>query len=55
MGAISTQITIVSDLITVLQEVNQAINPKLLQLVEDRGVGCSRGRVGMFLLTETHL
>lgn len=29
----------VSDLISVLREANQAINPKLLQLVEDRGSG----------------
>lgn len=29
----------VSDLISVLGEVNQAINPKLLQLGEDRGSG----------------
>lgn len=28
-----------SDLISVLREANQAINPKLLQLVEDRGSG----------------
>uniref|UniRef100_H9GRZ9 RNA helicase n=1 Tax=Anolis carolinensis TaxID=28377 RepID=H9GRZ9_ANOCA len=33
----------VSDLISVLREANQAINPKLLQLVEDRGFGRSRG------------
>lgn len=33
----------VSDLISVLREANQAINPKLLQLVEDRGSGRSRG------------
>nr|KAF6295457.1 DEAD-box helicase 5 [Myotis myotis] len=37
----------VSDLISVLREANQAINPKLLQLVEDRGSGRSRGRGGM--------
>lgn len=30
-----------------LREANQAINPKLLQLVEDRGSGRSRGRGGM--------
>uniref|UniRef100_A0A8D0GFC1 Probable ATP-dependent RNA helicase DDX5 n=1 Tax=Sphenodon punctatus TaxID=8508 RepID=A0A8D0GFC1_SPHPU len=33
----------VNDLISVLREANQAINPKLLQLVEDRGSGRSRG------------
>ncbi|XP_025902521.1 probable ATP-dependent RNA helicase DDX5 isoform X2 [Nothoprocta perdicaria] len=33
----------VNDLISVLREANQAINPKLLQLVEDRGAGRSRG------------
>ncbi|XP_043353379.1 probable ATP-dependent RNA helicase DDX5 isoform X1 [Dermochelys coriacea] len=33
----------VSDLISVLREANQAINPKLLQLIEDRGSGRSRG------------
>eukprot|EP00069_Balaena_mysticetus_P005720 bmy_00880T0 len=37
----------VSNLISVLREANQAINPKLLQLVEDRGSGRSRGRGGM--------
>ncbi|OCT63174.1 hypothetical protein XELAEV_18044272mg [Xenopus laevis] len=35
----------VNDLISVLREANQAINPKLLQLVEDRGR--FRGRGGM--------
>lgn len=29
----------VNDLISVLREANQAINPKLLQLIEDRGSG----------------
>uniref|UniRef100_A0A8B9P249 Probable ATP-dependent RNA helicase DDX5 n=1 Tax=Apteryx owenii TaxID=8824 RepID=A0A8B9P249_APTOW len=33
----------VNDLISVLREANQAINPKLLQLIEDRGSGRSRG------------
>ncbi|VCX36852.1 unnamed protein product [Gulo gulo] len=37
----------VRDLISVLHEANQAINPKLLQLVKDRGSGHSRGRGGM--------
>ncbi|EPQ02980.1 Putative ATP-dependent RNA helicase DDX5 [Myotis brandtii] len=37
----------VSDLISVLREANQAVDPKLLQLVEDRGSGRSRGRGGM--------
>lgn len=34
----------VNDLISVLREANQAINPKLLQLIEDRGSGkyCSQ-------------
>uniref|UniRef100_W5N7T2 RNA helicase n=1 Tax=Lepisosteus oculatus TaxID=7918 RepID=W5N7T2_LEPOC len=34
-----------NDLISVLREANQAINPKLIQMVEDRG-GRSRGRGG---------
>ncbi|XP_028674791.1 probable ATP-dependent RNA helicase DDX5 [Erpetoichthys calabaricus] len=34
-----------NDLISVLREANQAINPKLMQMVEDRG-GRSRGRGG---------
>lgn len=34
----------VSNLISVLREANQAINPKLLQLVEDRVSGRFRGR-----------
>ncbi|RXN00904.1 putative ATP-dependent RNA helicase DDX5 [Acipenser ruthenus] len=34
-----------NDLVSVLREANQAINPKLLQMVEDRG-GRSRGRGG---------
>uniref|UniRef100_H3B5A9 Probable ATP-dependent RNA helicase DDX5 n=2 Tax=Latimeria chalumnae TaxID=7897 RepID=H3B5A9_LATCH len=36
-----------TDLISVLREANQAINPKLLQMVEDRMSGRSRGRGGM--------
>uniref|UniRef100_UPI00398F7265 probable ATP-dependent RNA helicase DDX5 n=1 Tax=Pristiophorus japonicus TaxID=55135 RepID=UPI00398F7265 len=35
-----------NDLISVLREANQAINPKLIQMVEDRGSGRSRGRGG---------
>lgn len=35
----------VSDLISVLREANQAINPKLLQLVEDRGAGKMKPRI----------
>lgn len=36
----------VNDLISVLREANQTINPKLLQMIEDRG-GRFRGRGGM--------
>ncbi|XP_072098510.1 probable ATP-dependent RNA helicase DDX5 isoform X1 [Mobula birostris] len=35
-----------NDLISVLREANQAINPKLIQMVEDRGSGRSRSRGG---------
>ncbi|XP_071383532.1 probable ATP-dependent RNA helicase DDX5 isoform X2 [Centroberyx affinis] len=35
-----------SDLISVLREANQAINPKLIQMAEDRGGKRSRGRGG---------
>lgn len=33
------------DLVSVLREANQAINPKLLQMVEDRGVSIAETRV----------
>ncbi|XP_032900075.1 probable ATP-dependent RNA helicase DDX5 [Amblyraja radiata] len=35
-----------NDLISVLREANQAINPKLIQMMEDRGSGRSRSRGG---------
>ncbi|XP_072339790.1 probable ATP-dependent RNA helicase DDX5 [Scyliorhinus torazame] len=35
-----------NDLISVLREANQALNPKLIQMIEDRGSGRSRGRGG---------
>lgn len=47
-----------SDLIAVLREANQAINPKLIQMAEDRGGNISnfingfQGRCSIFLVSE---